>query len=172
MLPGIGAGEYIIIAVAALVVIGPKNLPVVMRKVGQFVNRLRMMAAEFRASFDEMARQSELDELRKQVEELRQSRLMEPIEADIRPTMNEIGSSLNAPVQPWTPDYPAPEEEPDRPAPEPKARKRKAAAKPAAKPGKAATAKKPAPKKAAATAPARAAPKPPAKPRARKGGAS
>ena len=42
-----------------------------MRKVGQFVAKARGMANEFRASFDEMARQSELDDLRKEVEALR-----------------------------------------------------------------------------------------------------
>ncbi len=151
MLPGIGAGEYILIAVAALVVIGPKDLPLVMRKLGQFVNRLRQMAGEFRASFDEMARQSELDELRKQVEELRSGRLIDPITADIAPAMTEIESDLRA--------YPAPDmgpppaEEPDRPAPEPKPVKPRAsrAARPkaspagskAAKPAKASSAKAP-----------------------------
>jgi sec-independent protein translocase protein TatB len=63
--------EILIIGALALIVIGPKDLPVVLRKVGRFVGRMRGMAAEFRASFDELARQSELDELRKEVEALR-----------------------------------------------------------------------------------------------------
>jgi sec-independent protein translocase protein TatB len=71
MLPEIGASELIVIAIVALIVVGPKDLPLLMRKVGRFMNRMRGMAAEFRASFDEMARQSELDELRKEVEALR-----------------------------------------------------------------------------------------------------
>src|SRR6516164_4269151 len=64
--------EFLILAVIALIVVGPKDLPPLLRKLGQFLARLRGMAAEFRASFDEMARQSELDELRKEVEALRQ----------------------------------------------------------------------------------------------------
>ena len=176
MLPGIGAGEYIIIAVAALVVIGPKNLPVVMRKVGQFVARLRSMAAEFRASFDEMARQSELDELRKQVEELRSGRLMEPIQQDIAPTVAEIESDLRGGASGWMSDIDRPVEEPDRPASEPapvkSARKRTPAAKPAAKTAaKAKSASKPKPAAKASPAKASAA-KPAAKPRARKVAAS
>ena len=75
MLPGIGGFEYLLIAILALVVIGPKDLPMLMRKAGAFVNRLRGMASEFRASFDEMARQSELEELRKEVEAMRAERL-------------------------------------------------------------------------------------------------
>jgi sec-independent protein translocase protein TatB len=63
--------DFVIVGVIALIVVGPKDLPILMRKAGQFTARMRAMAAEFRASFDEMARQSELDELRKEVEALR-----------------------------------------------------------------------------------------------------
>ena len=63
MLPEAGAFELIFLAAVALIVVGPKDLPVLLRKLGQFLARMRGMAAEFRASFDEMARQSELDEL-------------------------------------------------------------------------------------------------------------
>jgi sec-independent protein translocase protein TatB len=63
--------DFLIVGVVALIVVGPKDLPILMRKVGQFIAHMRGMAAEFRASFDEMARQSELDELRREVEALR-----------------------------------------------------------------------------------------------------
>ena len=63
--------EMVVVFAIGLMVLGPKDLPVVMRKIGQFVAKMRGMAAEFRASFDELARQSELDELRKEVEALR-----------------------------------------------------------------------------------------------------
>jgi sec-independent protein translocase protein TatB len=65
--------EVLIIGALALMVIGPKELPLVLRRIGQFVGKMRGMAAEFRASFDELARQSELDELRREVEALRNS---------------------------------------------------------------------------------------------------
>lgn len=65
--------EILIIGALALIVVGPKDLPILMRRVGQFVGKMRGMAAEFRASFDELARQSELEELRKEVEALRSS---------------------------------------------------------------------------------------------------
>ena len=65
--------DFMILGAVALIVVGPKDLPVLMRKVGQFVARMRAMAAEFRASFDEIARQSELDELRREVEAMRAS---------------------------------------------------------------------------------------------------
>ncbi len=72
--------DFAIVGVIALIVVGPKDLPVLMRKVGQFVARMRAMAAEFRASFDEMARQSELDELRREVAAMRAG---EPLEAAV-----------------------------------------------------------------------------------------
>ncbi len=63
--------EILIIGALALIVVGPKDLPILMRRVGQFIGKMRAMAAEFRASFDELARQSELEELRKEVEAMR-----------------------------------------------------------------------------------------------------
>src|SRR5215469_9536972 len=71
MLPEVGATELLVIGAIALIVVGPKDLPVLMRRVGQWVARMRSMAMEFRASFDELARQSELDELRREVEAMR-----------------------------------------------------------------------------------------------------
>lgn len=78
MLPEIGATELLVIAVVALIVVGPKDLPILLRKLGQFVAKMRGMANEFRASFDEMARQSELDDLRKEVQALRTGQFMDP----------------------------------------------------------------------------------------------
>ena len=63
--------EVLIIGAVALIIIGPKDLPLLMRRIGQFVGKMRGMANEFRASFDELARQSELDDLRKEVEAMR-----------------------------------------------------------------------------------------------------
>lgn len=73
MLPGTSTSELLVIAAIALIVVGPKDLPVVLRKFGQFVGRMRSMAADFRSSFDDMARQSELEELRREVEAMRAS---------------------------------------------------------------------------------------------------
>ena len=67
--------EFALVAIVALVVVGPKDLPVLLRTLGRFMAKVRGMAAEFRASFDEMARQSELDELRKEVEAMRQGQM-------------------------------------------------------------------------------------------------
>jgi len=79
--------ELMIIGAIALIVVGPKDLPILMRRVGQFVGRMRGMANEFRASFEDLARQSELEELRKEVEAMRADHrsVTEPLAADLSP---------------------------------------------------------------------------------------
>lgn len=63
---GIDSGELLIIAVVALVVIGPKDLPRVMRTLGNFIGRARGMARHFRSGIDTMIRESELEDMEKQ----------------------------------------------------------------------------------------------------------
>ena len=79
--------HILILLGVALVVVGPKDLPRLMHMMGRWAGRARGMANEFKRSFDEMARQSELDELRKEVEALRNNT-----------TIAEINSSLNEAV--------------------------------------------------------------------------
>jgi sec-independent protein translocase protein TatB len=62
---GIDSGELLIIAVVALVVIGPKDLPRVMRGIGNFVGKARGMARHFRSGVDNMIRESELADMEK-----------------------------------------------------------------------------------------------------------
>jgi len=81
MLPDIGGTELLVIAAVALIVVGPKDLPALLRKLGQFVGKMRGMASEFRASFDEMARQSELDELRREVQAMRAGQFSNPVQS-------------------------------------------------------------------------------------------
>lgn len=93
--------EFLMIGALALMIIGPKDLPVMLRKLGQFIGRMRGMAAEFRASFDELARQSELDELRKEVEALRNANPLQAAadaagHAEIKQSFDDIHESLNA----------------------------------------------------------------------------
>nr|WP_292107534.1 Sec-independent protein translocase protein TatB [Brevundimonas sp.] len=98
--PGIGATELLLIGIIALLVVGPKDLPLLMRRVGQFMGKARSMAADFRASFDEMARQSELDDLRKEVEALRTGQMAKPLGAETEATFRQISEDLNKPVVP------------------------------------------------------------------------
>jgi len=98
--------ELLLAAIVALVVVGPKDLPVLLRKFGQFMARVRGMAAEFRASFDEMARQSELDDLRKEVEALRRGQLADQaglaetnqLVDEIHQGLSDVGVQLHPPM--------------------------------------------------------------------------
>lgn len=62
---GVDTTELLIIAVAALIFIGPKDLPRAMRTVGQWVGRIRGMARHFTAGVESMMREAELEEMEK-----------------------------------------------------------------------------------------------------------
>jgi sec-independent protein translocase protein TatB len=62
--------EFLLIGVVALVVIGPKELPGVMRTIGQYTRKIRGMAADFQSQFQEAMREAEMADLKKQVDEM------------------------------------------------------------------------------------------------------
>lgn len=72
--------HILILLVVALVVVGPKDLPRLMHMMGRWAGKARAMANEFKRSFDDMARQSELEELRKEVEALKSKNPLSDIE--------------------------------------------------------------------------------------------
>lgn len=117
MLPGVGFSEILVIGVIALLVVGPKDLPLMLRKLGRQMARLRAMANEFRSGFDELARQAELDELKREVEALRRGTIVtDPVFDDIHQKV------AGAPPPPTNGDPnppPAPPEEPPPPVEEP-----------------------------------------------------
>ena len=86
--------HIIILLGVALVVVGPKDLPRMMNMAGKWAGKARAMANEFRKSFDEMARQSELDELRKEIDDLKKNNPL----ADLAGHVNEMQATLNNPV--------------------------------------------------------------------------
>lgn len=85
MIPDIGWSEMLVIASLAIIVIGPKDLPKVMRTLGQWMGKARAMAREFQKSFDDLARETELDELRAQVEALRKADPMQAAKKALDP---------------------------------------------------------------------------------------
>src|ERR1700732_4595278 len=66
----LGWGKIIIIAVIALMAIGPKELPTVLRTVGQWMGKIRRMAAEFQGQFQEAMREAEMADLKKHVDSI------------------------------------------------------------------------------------------------------
>jgi sec-independent protein translocase protein TatB len=104
--------EILLIGVVALVVIGPKDLPRVLRTVGQWANRARGVAREFQFHLDEMIRDSELDEVRKTMNAAVSTDIGTAVGNFIDPA-REIEKSLSAPelygeaAAPATPPVPA-----------------------------------------------------------------
>lgn len=112
---GIDSGEILIIAVVALVVIGPRDLPRVMRAIGNFVGRARGMARHFRSGIDTMMRESELEEMEKKWKEtneriMREHPLMAPAPAPVQDGDSDWGKpapeGADAPPRPKAPPAP------------------------------------------------------------------
>ena len=99
LLPQIGLFELMVLAVLALVVVGPKDLPKLMRGVGNFLRQARAMADEFRAGFDEMAKESEMAELRREIEDLKQNNPVTEVKKAFDDTAKQASSSLNEPAK-------------------------------------------------------------------------
>ena len=67
----IGWSELLVIAVVAIVVVGPKDLPKLMRSFGHYAGKLRRAASDFQRQFEEAMRESEVEEVRKAIESVR-----------------------------------------------------------------------------------------------------
>jgi len=82
--------HILILLTVALVVVGPKDLPRLMNMAGRWAGKARNMANEFKKSFDDMARQSELDELRAEVERLKTHDPIAGLNDDIERALNPV----------------------------------------------------------------------------------
>lgn len=85
--------EMAVIAAVALVVIGPKELPRVLRQVGIWTRKLRLLASEFQRNMDDMVREAELDDIKRQIDRVGQTDIKREVERAIDPT-GEVERSL------------------------------------------------------------------------------
>src|ERR1041384_6904190 len=69
----IGWGELVVIGIVALIVIGPKELPGVLRSLGHWMTKIKRMAGEFQGQFQEAMREAEMADLKKQADNLASS---------------------------------------------------------------------------------------------------
>ena len=121
----IGWSELVVIAVVALIAIGPKELPGVLRMVGQWMGKARKMAAEFQGQFQEAMREAEMADLKKSFDEVKEAatglaggNIMTSLKNDVSSALN-IGdidksaetpaAAIEPPVTPTTPEAPTPE---------------------------------------------------------------
>ncbi|MBI3454070.1 MAG: twin-arginine translocase subunit TatB [Rhodospirillales bacterium] len=89
-------GEILMIGAVAIIFIGPKELPGTLRMIGRFVNKARAMAREFQGNLDDMMRETEIDELQKQVQKVGSGDFAREIEKSIDPE-GEMSKALAAP---------------------------------------------------------------------------
>ena len=121
MLFDIGWSEMLVIAIVAIVVVGPKDLPRMLRAFGNTVGKMRKMAGEFQKQFNEALREAELDDVKKSIDEVRD---MNPMR-DIRKGILSMEEAAKAPVAKPAPAPvaeapvadPVPKADPDAPAP-------------------------------------------------------
>jgi sec-independent protein translocase protein TatB len=126
----IGWSELVVIAIVALIAIGPKELPGVLRMVGQWMGKARKMAAEFQGQFQEAMREAEMADLKKSFDEVKDvatglspANVMTSLQKDVSDAMQigdidkpavtandvQVASAIGEPVTPTTPAAPTPE---------------------------------------------------------------
>jgi len=96
----IGWTELLFLGVLAILVVGPKDLPRMMRTIGQYTAKIRGAAREFQRSFDEMARESELDELRKQIADVKANNPISELKDAIKHPLDSVGKALDGAGKP------------------------------------------------------------------------
>lgn len=121
----IGWSELVVVAVVALIAIGPKELPGVLRMVGQWMAKARKMAAEFQGQFQEAMREAEMAELKKSFDEVKDAakgfgtgNLMTSLQTDVssalriedvdKPVETTATPAIEPPTTPTTPEAPTP----------------------------------------------------------------
>lgn len=99
MLPSIGFPELLLITLLALIVVGPKDLPKMMGKLSGFLRQVRSMGEEFKGAFNDMAKETELDELRKEINELKNHGKFDGLTADLRGEMRALDTDIRDDVR-------------------------------------------------------------------------
>jgi sec-independent protein translocase protein TatB len=114
----IGWSELVVIAVVALIAIGPKELPGVLRMVGQWMGKARKMAAEFQGQFNEAMREAEMADVKKAFDDIKdtasgfsKNNIMTSLTKDVSDAMTiDKIENIDTPVAtPTTPEPPTPE---------------------------------------------------------------
>jgi sec-independent protein translocase protein TatB len=91
--------EFLLIGIVALIVIGPKELPAVMRTIGQWTRKIRNMAADFQRQFERELREAEFADLKKQVDDVEQNiKGYDPLK-DVRSGVESIGKDLETSLE-------------------------------------------------------------------------
>ncbi|MEN3793314.1 Sec-independent protein translocase protein TatB [Fulvimarina sp. MAC3] len=98
MFPDIGWTEMLVVAVVLIVVVGPKDLPGMLRSFGRAMKQMRSMAGDFRKQFDEALKEAELDEVKKSVDDIRGLDPRRQMREAMKP-MHDIGDDIRSSVR-------------------------------------------------------------------------
>ena len=104
----IGWSELLVLVIVAVVVVGPKDLPRLMRTVGRYTGKARALAREFRASFNELGRETELEEINREMEKIRREDPIARKTNIVAPLPPGEGKSAKPPSAPPPRSGPAP----------------------------------------------------------------
>jgi len=111
MLPSIGFPEMLVIVLLAIIFVGPKDLPKLMRTIGQAMARIRAMGNEFKSAFDDMDVDGEVAAIRREIEEMKSLGQIDPdIDDEMRALNQELRDSTNL-SSPKAPKAPKPKPE-------------------------------------------------------------
>jgi len=91
MLPSIGFPEMLVIVLLAIIFVGPKDLPQLMRTIGQWMARIRAMGNEFKSAFDDMDVDGEVAAIRREIEEMKS---LGQIDSDLDDEMRALNQEL------------------------------------------------------------------------------
>jgi sec-independent protein translocase protein TatB len=123
----VGASELLLIVVLAIVVIGPKDLPLALRTAGRWIGKVRRVSGHFRAGVETMIREAELAEMEKKWREQNEAIMAaHPSSAAAEAALEGQDPGTSYP-EPLAPDAPPPAAEPPAPAPARKSRAKRAA---------------------------------------------
>ena len=86
----IGFPEFLLISFVLLIVVGPKDLPKVLRSITTFVRKIKSMASQFHSGIDDLANESEISDLRKQVSKIENNSIIDAEISNIKELQNEI----------------------------------------------------------------------------------
>src|ERR1700709_2862606 len=89
------SGKLLIVAVLALIVIGPKELPRVLRQVGQAVGKMRRMAGEFQGQFMDAMKEADIADIRKELSELNATAALDYNFDPVRDVHTELKKTLD-----------------------------------------------------------------------------
>lgn len=123
----IGWSELVVIGVVALIAIGPKELPGVLRSVGQWIGKIKRMASDFQGQFQDAMREAEVADLKKQFDEASSAatNFTSGFDNPLESAKNQIENTFKDQATPAPETPPAPDgaaeipPPPDIPAPEP-----------------------------------------------------